>query len=709
MYNVSIGQRTLVVVFLTTMMLFSILFIASDILYTGDYTELENQSVEENVNRVSEALYLQTMALDTLCHDRACRDDICEFARDRNAGYIENNMGDETFTNTGVNLIAILDSSGQIIYKRAIDLDNLTDISLPQDLQDRLSAAGLLQHSSMQDYASGAFLLDEHPMLIASRPIKTSQGEGLSAGTLIMGRFLESNLIRTISGATNLTITVLPLDYTGYPDELAGQISEPDGNNAAVVQPLSGSSIAGYRLVEEVEGNPAFVLRIDMPRNIYNQGQKASAYLHISLFLICIVFFLVLLFAVNKTVLSRITMLSDRVNRIGSAGDTAGRVSLPGKDELSGLAGNINTMLESIERSESEIRSQKEFIDRVLANTPDAVLVIDSSQKIVLINSAFDTVFGLDSNNLKDRNLGNIKVLEDLSSQAGEFIEGMSAEHRTELQYTGENLRKTLTVSFTRMREEALFLIIVTDITSEKIRQDQIYLTDRLASVGEMASGIAHELNNPLTSIVGLSELLSEEELPGNIIEDVTIINSEAKRAACIVKNMLSFARKHSPTQQTVNIEQIFDDIFKLRSYNWAIHNITVECDIEPELPAIIADYYQMQQVFLNIVLNAEYSMTESHGGGTLVITVRKDEETVKIAFSDDGSGISPESINRIFNPFYTTKEIGSGTGLGLSICYSIVTAHKGCISVQSEPGKGATFIVELPVRSSLNVEASNG
>ena len=222
-------------------------------------------------------------------------------------------------------------------------------------------------------------------------------------------------------------------------------------------------------------------------------------------------------------------------------------------------------------------------------------------------------------------------------------------------------------------------------------------VTDRLASIGELAAGIAHELNNPLTGIIGLSELLLTSDVPPDIAEDISMIHSEAKRTSRIVRDLLTFARKHETDKQPVDINGIITSVLELRAYELKVHNIEVITGFAPALPRVQADGFQLQQVFLNIVINAEYFMIESHGKGKLSIITEQDDGIVRASFTDDGPGISEQNLRHIFDPFFTSKEVGKGTGLGLSICHGIVTEHGGKIYVESEPGKGAVFMVELP------------
>jgi len=236
------------------------------------------------------------------------------------------------------------------------------------------------------------------------------------------------------------------------------------------------------------------------------------------------------------------------------------------------------------------------------------------------------------------------------------------------------------------------------DITERRQMQEQLVIADRLASVGELAAGIAHELNNPLTGVIGFSQMLMDREMPEDVRQDMQVVYSEAQRASQVVKNLLTFARKHTVAKEKVSINDVIDKVLELRVYEQNLENIKVDARLDPELPEVMADYFQLQQVFLNIIINAEYFMKETNHKGNLTITTEKVGNKIKASFADDGPGIAKDALGHLFDPFFTTKEVGRGTGLGLSICHGIIAEHGGRIYVKSEPGKGATFIVELPI-----------
>ncbi|MBM3155546.1 MAG: PAS domain S-box protein, partial [Chloroflexi bacterium] len=249
-------------------------------------------------------------------------------------------------------------------------------------------------------------------------------------------------------------------------------------------------------------------------------------------------------------------------------------------------------------------------------------------------------------------------------------------------------------------------LNFLTDITERKKAEEErqkleikAQVSSRLASVGQMTAGVAHEINNPLTAVTGYAQLLLDrEDVPPDVRKDLAAINDGARRVAGIVQRLLAFSRQTKPERKQVNINELIDGTLVLRAYHLKTNNIKVATSLAPDLPQTVADPGQIQQVILNLIVNAEKEMKLAHGKGKLTISTEKSDGTIKICVKDDGLGIKPEVIDKIFDPFFTTREVGEGAGLGLSLCYGIVAEHNGKIYAESKPGKGATFIVELPI-----------
>jgi len=348
-------------------------------------------------------------------------------------------------------------------------------------------------------------------------------------------------------------------------------------------------------------------------------------------------------------------------------------------------------------KAESALKCQRELIDQIIATIPNAVMVIDKAMKVLLANDTFYKNFGLQKAGVENKPISEIIEAEELMQAISSTIKGNKKSLSLEFRYQLKGVPRIFTATIVRMQNNR-YLILLSDVTEARERRERLYLTNRLASVGELASGVAHELNNPLTSIICLSGLLAKQDTLAETKEDLVAINSEAQRCAAIVKNLLAFARKHVAKREPLPVAKIVEDVLKLRAYEHRSQNVTVETDFPDDLPEVLADYFQLQQVFLNIIINAEKAMVDANGQGILRITGEKTDGTIRISFSDDGPGIANEHLGLIFNPFFTTKEVGQGTGLGLSICYGIVAAHGGKIYAKNNNDKGATFVVELPV-----------
>jgi PAS domain S-box-containing protein len=375
---------------------------------------------------------------------------------------------------------------------------------------------------------------------------------------------------------------------------------------------------------------------------------------------------------------------------------------LDGSGNIVGYEGTFADVTER-KKMEYQIEQAAEEWRTTFDSITDLVSIIDNDFKLVRVNRAFADTFGkrpkeligkpcyevVHKTNEPMANCPHQKTLKTKKSAMAEFFEPT----------LGIYLEATTAPIFNEKGEIKACVQVARDVTKRKRMQEQLMLTDRLASIGELASGIAHELNNPLTSVIGFAQLLMEKEIPEDVREDLGLICSEAQRSAGVVKNLLTFARKHAAVKQLSQINNIIEDVLRLRAYEQKVNNIEVEKHFAPNLPEMMVDYFQMQQVFLNIIINAEYFMIQAHNRGTLTITTERLDSIIRISFADDGPGISKENLRRLFNPFFTTKDVGQGTGLGLSICHGIVAEHGGRIYARSQLGKGATFVVELPIK----------
>jgi PAS domain S-box-containing protein len=352
--------------------------------------------------------------------------------------------------------------------------------------------------------------------------------------------------------------------------------------------------------------------------------------------------------------------------------------------------------------AESQVRKAAEEWRTTFDAMTDSIAIIDSNCKLIRVNNAFARTVGKSPKELIGMTCFETIHLSNCSIEKCPHQETLRTKKPAMIELIEHNTNRSFEVStspiFNEKGEVTASVHVARDTTERRKMQDQLMLTDRLASIGELVSGVAHEINNPLTGILGFSQLLSERNLPADMMEEVHIIQSEAQRTANIVKDLLTFARKHQPVKQPNQINQIIDDVLKLRNYEHRVNNIEVVKRYDPNLPPILVDYFQMQQVFLNLIINAEYFMLLVHGEGTLAIKTERVAGMVRISFEDDGPGIRQDDLEKVFDPFFTTKEVGKGTGLGLSICHGIVGEHNGRVYACSEIGKGATFIIELPI-----------
>jgi two-component system NtrC family sensor kinase len=235
-------------------------------------------------------------------------------------------------------------------------------------------------------------------------------------------------------------------------------------------------------------------------------------------------------------------------------------------------------------------------------------------------------------------------------------------------------------------------------LESLQATQSQLVQSEKLSAVGQFVAGVAHELNNPLSSVIGFADLLAHNVKDTTIRNQLELIGRSAHRCHKIVTNLLSFARQHPPERRLTDLNTTLEEVLEIMAYDLRTSNITVLRELQADLPLIMADPHQLQQVFVNIMNNARQALQAFRTDGRIVVRTKTAGRSIRVEFSDNGPGIRPEHLSRIFDPFFTTKPVGKGTGLGMSLSYGIVHEHGGEIAVRSELGQGALFTIDLPV-----------
>jgi PAS domain S-box-containing protein len=364
------------------------------------------------------------------------------------------------------------------------------------------------------------------------------------------------------------------------------------------------------------------------------------------------------------------------------------------------------TLVDVSERREMEkaLRRQEEFQRYLLESFPDLILVIDLNGRYSFVSSRIHDLRGYKPEDLLGK---KVEEEQDYSPELlalyRDLITGRkmfgscdyNARHRDG---SWRTTRASASPLFDAENKLSGAIVSVRDITVEKKLEQQIIQSERLAAMGQMIGGFAHELNNPLTSILGMSELLQEGEAPESVRKQMVVLQQQARRAAEIVQNLMYFSRPPAPGKTPIDLGELVQRTLHLHAYSLRKSNITVDFLNQTSLPAVRGDSHQLMQVFLNLMLNSEQAMREVRDRGTLRIRLEKNEKSVAVIFQDDGPGIPPDILPNIFDPFYTTKRPGRGTGLGLSICKAILREHNGNVEAASGPGGGAMFTVTLPV-----------
>ena len=540
--HMTLRKKTLIIIGVTCISLIGILYFVSQNIMLGNFAELEEQNVHQNVERVQYALSAELSSLNSIVGDWAAWDDTYAFIKDANAEYIRSNLVDGTFVKLRLNLMMFIDSSGTTVFTKAFDLYKEGGISFthPYSLQEHLSLnAPLVTHPNIESGITGIVLLPENPMLVASQPILTSEDEGPIRGTLIVGRYLDATEIERLAEQTNLSLTMYQFTDSQMPADFQTARLSLSEEAPIFVQPLNEQSVAGYTLLRDIYGKPSLVLRADMPRDIYQQGQAGFNYLMLSIVAVGLVFGGVIMLLLENQVLSRLSRLSKSVSGIGTSSDLSTRVSMTGRDEVSKLADTINVMMETLEQSGRALQGKNEQLD-----AKNEELQVQGEELMAQQQELMDKT----------------REVEEASQAKSEFLAGMSHELRTPLNAVigfSELLLDSVPGKINDKQRQCLSDILSSGEHLLNLINDVLDLSKVEAGKLEFKLESVH-LSDVIDGVVAIVKPMLDDnkhKLGVNIEEGLPQVRADRSMLRQIFFNLLSNAIKFTPPGGNLGIE----------------------------------------------------------------------------------------------------------------------------------------------------------
>lgn len=377
--------------------------------------------------------------------------------------------------------------------------------------------------------------------------------------------------------------------------------------------------------------------------------------------------------------------------------------------EIDHLLATLDKALEK-QRLARALRESESRYRLIAESIMDALFLSTSDGRVVFWNKRSEQLTGLMEGELGGRQLFSL-LGADGASQIRARIEdggagsGASSFFETEI-IRADGRRVWVEANVARVVHERVvgYLLVARDITARKQLQERLLQAEKLSAMGQLLAGVAHELNNPLSIVAGRASLLYQRVGKGPLGDQVTELQHAAQRCARIVGNFLALARQRPTARHSVSLNQVLHEAVELIGYQLRVDDVEVGLDLAADLPAIWGDAHQLHQVVVNLLSNAHYALRDRPRPRRVRITTRfhPARQRVRLEVADTGSGIAPEIRARIFDPFFTTKPGQTGTGLGLALCQGIINGHEGSIEVESEPGRGALFRIDLPVAEGL-------
>jgi PAS domain S-box-containing protein len=701
-------RKTQVVIGLVLLGLMAAIYAVTRRTLLVQFSRLEEEQTRQHLDRVSNAINNELDLLNGSARDDSMWDEAYQFVQHPTPEWGERNFGEETYMYLRLNAVLYLNTAGEPLFAREVDARHHEMPARPEIIAALQPLMQLLHNATSQDGASGIVDLPQGPLLVAVWPVVSANGHVPPQGTLIMARWLDRAELERLGWTKSLQFDVFSVGSIRPNDSAHSALPHLSEASSVFISPTGQNQIAGYTLLKDIKGRSSILLRVVAPRSVYQQGRATLTYLMLATLIVGIVFTLANLALLDRMVLSRLIGLSNAVASIGTASDLTRRVPAYGKDEIAQLGASMNSMLAALEHSQRNLRTQSQAIEA----SADGIGILNERGEFVFVNRAHARIFGYES---PDQLIGKSwRVLyspDEVTRFEREIMPALGGDGRWE----GETIAQRRDgscfpqqVSLAQLADGAM-ICVCRDLTDLRTLEERLRKKQRMEAIGTLAGGIAHDFNNLLTVIIGYGQtVLAKMESDPGLRSNVEHIVESASRAASLTRQLLAFSRKQVLQPRVLDLNAVVHDLEKMLR-PLVGEDIAIMTHCASHLGSIRADLSQIEQVIVNLVVNARDAMPK---GGRLILgatNVDLDDHTpsrdrdvppgryVVLSVADDGVGMSADVLARIFEPFYTTKEVGKGTGLGLSTVYGIVEQSGGYVSVESKPGKGTEFKAFLP------------
>lgn len=752
----SIRQKILLVVSCTFIILFLLVYVFSQTFLLAGFASVEEQEIIGTTQGALHTLMGSTTDLATKLHDWSSWDDTYKFIVDKNQAYIDSNLTTESLTDLGINFMLFTDQKGTLIYSKSVDTQTGKEIPLPQGIMQQIGIKSkLLALPTVSSVQAGVILLNNRPVLIASRPITTSQNTGPIRGAVIFGKVIDKSILQKLSTVTGFPVAMSPYALTTLSKDFQ-QAKTLLQQHVFVVIPVNNSLTEGYTIVRDIYGRPALLLRVDHPRTIYLQGLKTILVYQMIIGFIGFIICLAILFFLEKLVSSRLAKLNQGVAEVTEKK----HIILPGKDEFSQLAQSINTMsdrlqeyskklgeeaeklsmqikkeeeqnatleetqkvmvniLEDLEVSKTKISLEKAQDEALLSSIGDGVYAISTESKILYINRQAEELLKIHAVDIIGKTYYD---LWDIQDAQGNII---PVELRPTIQVLKTHKKFVSSEYSHRLHDGTVFpvdlsvtplivnnnltgaLIVFRDIT-EKKALDKAKL--------EFVSLASHQLKTPIGILKwyleDLKTLPDYQNFSEKVKEYFMTISQTTQRLHTVVMELLYVSRiddhkvKDLPTH--VDVIALTNTVIKEQEVIAKEKSCIVEFlpkrDINPHL---FIDAERLRDVIENLISNAiKYSFPNN----TIGVVVSQENEFIRLQVTNKGIGIAKKDADKIFSKFFRAEnaQLSSteGSGLGLYIVKEYVEQWSGKIWFESQENKETTFFVEIPIKKE-NVQA---